>query len=60
MKRKISNNKLALRKETIASLNPLEMHEIHGGTCQVSSLCTTTTLLMVTQKQTGQTCGAGA
>jgi hypothetical protein len=58
MKRKTSNNKLALRKETIASLDPFEMHEIHGGTCQPSSICTTTTLTMVTEKQTGQTCGA--
>lgn len=58
MKRKTSNNKLALRKETIASLDPFEMHEIHGGTCQLSSICTTTTLLTTTEKQTGQTCGA--
>ena len=58
MKRKISNNKLALRKETIASLNPLEMHEIHGGSvCPPSSLCMITTLTTVPQKPTGQTCG---
>ncbi len=58
MKRKTSNDKLALRKETIASLNPLEMHEIHGGNiCPPTSNCTTLTLTTVTQKQTGQTCG---
>ena len=58
MKRKRSDNKLVLGKETIASLNPLEMHEIHGGSvCPPSSLCTPFTLTTVTEKQTGQTCG---
>jgi hypothetical protein len=60
MKRKKSNNKLALRKETIATLNPLEMHEIHGGNnpvCPPSSECPTTTLPAVTDKITGKTCG---
>jgi len=58
MKRKRSDNKLALRKETIASLNSLEMHEIYGGSvCPPSSLCTPITLTTVIQKQTGQTCG---
>lgn len=58
MKRKTSNIKLALRKETIASLNPFEMHEIHGGSvCPPSSLCVPITLIMPVQKVTGQTCG---
>ncbi|MCP5104092.1 MAG: hypothetical protein GY950_11970 [bacterium] len=59
MKRKTSNNKLALGKETIASLDPLEMNDIHGGSvCGPTSICITFTLPAVTQKQTGQTCGA--
>lgn len=57
MKRKTLNNKLELRKETIASLNTLEMQNIHGGdACPPTSVCITITILTWTQKPTGQTC----